>query len=83
MDDANTNAAQMNIKVIIFNSNTNLLTRPYIITTTNSNSKDFYGGLKYEEKTDFIFRCTSVTNTNATISTTFDLLLVENPGAYF
>lgn len=79
MLDNTSNAAEMAIKVRDFGSNTWRLVRPFKVSTTIEAERHLYGGEKFEEKTDFIFRAISVTNANAIITADYGVLLVKNP----
>lgn len=78
MSDLTSNQAQMAIKVRDFGSNTFRLTRMFSVSTSSDYDDAFYGGIKYEAKTDFVFRCTSISNTNGTINVAYGLLLIKN-----
>lgn len=78
MDDQTSNAANMAIKVRDFGSNTFRLIRPFAVSTTKDVSRTLYGGEKFEEKTDLVFRATSVTNTNAIITVSYGLRLSKS-----
>lgn len=54
------------------------LTRPLLVNTSSPTVIDVYGGVRFSEKCDLIFRALSVLNTNADISVQYDLLLVAN-----
>lgn len=46
--------------------------------TTKDVSRTLYGGEKFEEKTDLVFRATSVTNANAIITVSYGLRLSKS-----
>lgn len=78
MEDNTANDADMTIKTIEPDSNTERLIRAFLVSTSKNASRNYYGGPSFTEKTDFIFRCTRVTNANADIVVDFSLLLVKN-----
>lgn len=52
---------------------------PFVVTNSNSINRSRYGGIKFEEKTDFIFRVSSASSVgDLTIS--WDMRLVRNIG---
>lgn len=59
-------------------SNTFRLIRPFAVSTTKDVSRTLYGGEKFEEKTDLVFRATSVTNANAIITVSYGLRLSKS-----
>lgn len=79
MDDtAQSNTAQVAIKEIKFGSNTFKLIRPFNIGTDKSFSREFFGGIKFIEKTDICMRALSIGNINGIITGEYDLHLVKN-----
>jgi len=78
MDDNSTNRAELAIKVRDFGSNTFRLTRSFVITTDNDIERGLYGGIELSEKTDLVFRATSVQNANGIVSVSYELHLVKN-----
>ncbi len=78
MNDNTANEAEMAIKVRDFGSNTFRLIRPFVVTTTADISRNLYGGIQLEEKTDFVFRCTAITNANGIITVSYGLHLSKN-----
>lgn len=77
MDDNTANSANLAIKVRDFGSNTFRLIRPFVVGTDRDYSRTLYGGEKFEEKTDFCFRCTNIANANGIITVSYGILLVE------
>lgn len=75
--DSGANSAKMVIKIIEYGA-AQRFTHQFSITNQDSGYYVFYGGLMLPEKTDFVFRCTAVQNTNATISTAWDIVIVKN-----
>lgn len=78
MEDNTSNSAQMALKSRDFGSNTFVLSRPLTVSTNKSIYEDLYGGVTFEEKTDFCFRCLSVVNSNGIINVRYDLRLERN-----
>lgn len=75
MDDNTSNSAIVAIKVRDFGTNTFRLTRPFSISTTKNKTENLYGAETYPEKTDIVFRCTSIANANGIINVDFGILL--------
>lgn len=76
--DTTANTAQMVLRVREFNSNTFRNMRPFSVSTSASFERDYFGGLKFPEKTDVILRCTSVVNNNAVVLCDYAIHLVRN-----
>jgi len=56
-----------------------ILTRKYFVLNTQPDDRTIYGGVKFVEKEDFVFRATSVTSNDTAISVRFTMLITKNP----
>lgn len=77
MFDNTTNRAEMAIWMRPESSAVRLI-NAFVISDANDITREPYGGIKFDEKTDIVFRCTSVDNSNAQITVTYDILVVKN-----
>jgi hypothetical protein len=77
LNDSNANRAEMVIKTYSSNGTQRYL-RPFVLTDTSPISRDVYGGVVFAEKTDFIFRVTSIANAHADMTVTWDMMVVKN-----
>lgn len=75
--DTTTNDATIAIKYREFGGAVRMQ-RSFAIDTSSQYTNQIYGGLRFPEKTDFVFRALSVSNANANISITWDMILVKN-----
>lgn len=76
--DTQANKAEIHIRARDFGTNTFRTIRPFTISTDNDIQRRLYGGEQFDAKTDFVFRCTSVSSTNAEITVSYALLLVRD-----
>lgn len=77
MADNTSNSAIIAIKVREFGGAVRLI-RTFAMSTTGPVTREVYGGVSFPEKTDFVFRVTSIANTNGNVSATWDMVVVEN-----
>ena len=77
INDNTSNRAEMVIKRVDQNGTIRYF-RPFIVSDVSPITREVYGGLVFEEKTDITFRALSVTNTNADITVSWDMMVVKN-----
>ncbi len=78
MLDNTSNDASISIAVRDFDSGIFRLTRPFTVNTESNFRRSLYGGVEYDEKTDLVFRCTSVGGNNGTVTVNYSVHLVKN-----
>lgn len=78
MLDSTSNQATIAIWTREYNTSAIRLRRQFAVSTTTSIDRRIFGGIKFTEKTDLVFRCTSVQNTNGNINLSWDMVLVKN-----
>ncbi len=76
--DTNANRATNVIRMRNLGSGTWRDTRTFSVSTTAPFNRDVYGAVEIAEKTDFIFRCVAVDNSNADINVDYSIRLVKN-----
>lgn len=77
--DNSSNQAEVAIKVTGNGTNTDKLTNEFHASTDSDTQRKPYGGIKYTEKTNIIFRATQINNTNGRLAVNYSLLLIRNP----
>ncbi len=78
MNDNTANRAEISIRTREFDTNTFRVIRPFVVTTDNDINRTLYGGIRFDERSDLIFRCTAITNANGIITVSYGLHLSKN-----